>query len=83
MTFFHIFQKGSGYCRLALQMDNYNVIESVVPGSIADEAGFEPGDILLKINGHIINDILEDCTAEELKSIAEVIKTTKSVLRKK
>lgn len=40
-------------------MDNYNVIESVVPGSIADEAGFEPGDILLKINGHIINDILE------------------------
>ena len=41
----------------------------------------------LKKNSHvtikIINDIIEDCTTEELKSIAEVIKTTKSVLRNK
>ena len=31
----------------------------------------------------MINDILADCSPEELKSIAEVIKTTKSVLRNK
>lgn len=35
------------------------------------------------ISVKIINDIIEDCTTEELKSIAEVIKTTKSVLRNK
>ncbi len=40
-------------------MDKYNIIESVRPGSIAQEAGFEPGDILLKINGNPIGDILE------------------------
>ena len=40
-------------------MDKYNIIESVQPGSIAEEAGFENGDILLKMNGHDINDILE------------------------
>ena len=41
----------------------------------------------LKENSHIsikiINDILEDCSADELKSISEVIKTTKSILRNK
>jgi len=31
----------------------------------------------------MINDILADCSSEELKSLAEVIKTTKSVLRNK
>ncbi|MBQ3005747.1 MAG: helix-turn-helix transcriptional regulator [Clostridia bacterium] len=31
----------------------------------------------------IINDILADCSPEELKSLAEIIKTTKSVLRNK
>ncbi len=31
----------------------------------------------------IINDILSDCSPEELKSLAEVIKTTKTVLRNK
>ncbi len=35
------------------------------------------------ISINIINEILADCTAEELKSIAEVIKTTKAVLRNK
>ena len=39
----------------------------------------------LKKSGHVssslINDLLEDCTAEELKAIAEVIKTTKNILR--
>ncbi len=41
----------------------------------------------LKKNSHIsikmIDDILVDCTSEELKSIVEVIKTTKSILRNK
>ena len=31
----------------------------------------------------MIDDILVDCTPDELKSLAEVIKTTKSVLRNK
>lgn len=31
----------------------------------------------------MINDILADCSPDELKSLAEVIKTTKSVLRNK
>ncbi|MBE6565121.1 MAG: helix-turn-helix transcriptional regulator [Ruminococcaceae bacterium] len=31
----------------------------------------------------LIDDILSDCSAEELKSLAEVIKTTKAVLRNK
>ena len=31
----------------------------------------------------IINDILADCSPEELKSLAEIIKTTTSVLRNK
>ena len=31
----------------------------------------------------IIDEILADCTPQELKSIAEVIKTTKNVLRRK
>ena len=31
----------------------------------------------------MIDDILADCSPEELKSLAEVIKTTKSVLRNK
>ena len=31
----------------------------------------------------MINDIIKDCSPEELKSLAEVIKTTKSVLRNK
>ncbi len=31
----------------------------------------------------IINDILQDCSPDELKALAEVIKTTKRVLREK
>ena len=33
------------------------------------------------VSSSLINDLLEDCTAEELKAIAEVIKTTKNILR--
>ena len=35
------------------------------------------------VSAKIINDILLDCTPDELKSLAEVIKTTKSILRNK
>ena len=31
----------------------------------------------------MINDILSDCTAEEIKSLSEVLKTTKNILRSK
>lgn len=41
----------------------------------------------LKKSEHIsvglINDLLSDCTADELKALAEVVKTTKNVLRTK
>ncbi len=33
------------------------------------------------VSSSLINELLEDCTAEELKAIAEVIKTTKNILR--
>lgn len=35
------------------------------------------------ISAKIIDDIISDCSSDELKSIVEVIKTTKSVLRNK
>ncbi|MCX5780115.1 MAG: PDZ domain-containing protein, partial [Firmicutes bacterium] len=34
-------------------------IEKIKRGSIAEEMEIEPGDILLAINGHSINDILD------------------------
>lgn len=34
-------------------------IKSVIPGSAADKCGAEAGDILIKINGHPINDVLD------------------------
>ncbi len=36
-----------------------HVIKSVVPGSIAEECGFEPGDSLLRMNGQEIKDIFD------------------------
>lgn len=35
------------------------VVETVVPGSIAEELGIEPGDIICKINGRRIADFLD------------------------
>ena len=32
-----------------------HLIQTVYPGSIAEELGIEPGDVLLKINGQKIN----------------------------
>lgn len=39
-------------------MDIYKRICSVDPGSIAEEAGIEPGDAIVEINGNEIHDIL-------------------------
>ncbi len=35
------------------------------------------------ISAQMINELLSDCTPDEISAIAEVVKTTKSVLRKK
>ena len=35
------------------------------------------------VSARIIDDIIADCSPEELRSLAEVLKTTKAVLRKK
>lgn len=39
--------------------NNQHIIQKIVPGSIAQEMEIEPGDILLKINEHIIEDIFD------------------------
>ena len=36
-----------------------HIIQQIVPGSIAEEMEIEPGDILLEINGHEIEDIFD------------------------
>ena len=36
-----------------------HIIESVRPGSIAEELGIEPGDVLLEIDGQVIEDIFD------------------------
>ena len=36
-----------------------HVISMVMPGSIAEEMNIEPGDVLLKINDEIIEDIFD------------------------
>lgn len=51
-------------------MKKYNRIIGVDPGSIAEEAGIMPGDMLEKIDGKEIKDILQYkylCAAEELE----------------
>lgn len=58
-------------------------IAYVEPGSLADRAGLEPGDRLLKINGHTFHDILEyrylvseaevELEAEKKNGAAEII----------
>lgn len=36
-----------------------HIVKGIVPGSIADELGIEPGDRLLSVNGHEIEDIFD------------------------
>ncbi len=40
-------------------MKKEHVIRAIVPGSIAEECGFEPGDSLLRINGQEMKDIFD------------------------
>ncbi|MGE5381463.1 MAG: DUF512 domain-containing protein, partial [Methylocystaceae bacterium] len=50
------------------------VIDDVVPGSLAAEAGIKPGDRLLSINGEKIYDVLDyqyACTEDELELIIQ------------
>ncbi|MBM3190047.1 MAG: hypothetical protein FJZ90_15165, partial [Chloroflexi bacterium] len=35
------------------------VISAVAPGSIGEEVGLEPGDVLLAINGHPLRDVID------------------------
>lgn len=49
-------------------------LDDIAYGSIAKSS---------HISVKIINDIISDCSPEELRSITEVLKTTKSVLRNK
>jgi Fe-S oxidoreductase, related to NifB/MoaA family len=49
--------KNLGKC--LIMNENSNVIVHVGKGSIADELGIEPGDILLSINGETVHDIID------------------------
>ena len=49
-------------------------LDEIAYGSLAKSA---------HISAKMINDILSDCSPDELKSLAEVIRTTKLVLRNK
>ena len=39
--------------------EHIHIVKSIVPGSIADEMGIEPGDRLISINGQEIEDIFD------------------------
>ena len=42
-----------------MKKKNLHIIKEVLPGSIAEECGMEPGDAIIKINGEEIQDILD------------------------
>ena len=42
-----------------MKKKNLHIIKEVLPGSIAEECGMEPGDTILKINNEEIQDILD------------------------
>ena len=52
-------------------------------GVTLDEIAFGSLVKTTHVSSKMIDDILSDCTPEELKSIFEIIKTTKSILRNK
>lgn len=45
--------------RTALAPDRPGEVQHVAPGSLAEEIGVEPGDRILKVNGHPLRDILD------------------------
>ena len=54
-------------------MQKGHTIKSVDPGSIADELGLEPGDRLLSIDGHELEDIFDYEYYIENESIVAVV----------
>ncbi len=60
--------------RFNLKEENGVVITDVDPGSIADEAGFKPGDVILEISGRSIANV------EDFKSIVDMIEKGQSAL---
>ena len=52
-------------------------------GASLDELVYDSIDKNAHISFALISELLSDCTPSELKALAEVIKTTKSVLRAK
>ncbi len=40
-------------------MKKEHVIDRILPGSIAEELGVEPGDVLLSVNGHEVEDVFD------------------------
>jgi len=51
-----------------------HIIQSVRPGSIAEELGIEPGDILLEIDGQVIEDIFDYQFCVESEELLVVIR---------
>ena len=57
-------------------------VDSVVPGSAAAEAGFQPGDLVVAINGHTIDDfahmqrIVSESGGESLEITVQRVGTT-------
>ena len=53
-----------------------HIVKGIIPGSIADELGIEPGDRLLSVNGHEIEDVFDyfvrhyDKVPQDLKDIS-------------
>lgn len=52
-------------------------------GATLDEIVYNNLNSSAHVSAGIINDLIADCTSSELASIAELIRTTKSVLRSK
>ena len=56
-----------------------HIIEDVRPGSIAEELGIEPGDILLEIDGQVIEDIFDYQFYVESEELLVVIRNANGV----